>query len=211
MARMRRGLVHAMAWSLATGAAVTLTWWGVRTVMAGTAYDPPRALALPADNWAAPLPSPVASSTQRPPSPSAKPSRPVRSAGTEAGTGADTGTGTSAGGGAGAGAGAATPGGEHRPSPYASSGEPARGGADGEAEPPASGRVKSYTVDGGRVAFDIGDVSAELVSATPDAGWQMQVWTQPSWIRVTFTQNGREVSVFCTWNGHPPMVQFDDR
>ncbi|MFE1956890.1 hypothetical protein [Streptomyces sp. NPDC059479] len=205
MARMRRGLVHAMAWSLATGAAVTLTWWGVRTVMAGTAYDPPRALALPSDNWAAPRPSPVTSSTQRPPSPSARPSRPVKSADADA----HAGTGTSEG--AGTGAGAATPGGDQQPSPYASTEEPAQGGTDGYAEPPDSGRVKSYTVDGGRVAFDIGEVSAELVSATPDAGWQMQVWTQPSWIRVTFTQNGREVSVFCTWNDHPPMVQFDDR
>ncbi|MGW2028772.1 MULTISPECIES: hypothetical protein [Streptomyces] len=41
---MRRGLVHVLAWLLATGAAVTLSWWGVHTVMAGTAYDPPRAL-----------------------------------------------------------------------------------------------------------------------------------------------------------------------
>ncbi|NKQ29008.1 hypothetical protein HF200_32950, partial [Streptomyces galbus] len=45
---MRRGLVHVLAWSLATGAAVTLSWWGVHTVMAGTAYDPPRALPLTA-------------------------------------------------------------------------------------------------------------------------------------------------------------------
>ena len=32
-----------LAWTLATGAAVTLSWWGVHTVMTGTAYDPPRA------------------------------------------------------------------------------------------------------------------------------------------------------------------------
>ncbi|MEV6111109.1 hypothetical protein AB0L59_00995 [Streptomyces sp. NPDC052109] len=45
---MRRGLVHVLAWLLATGAAVTLSWWGVHTVMAGTAYDPPRALPVTA-------------------------------------------------------------------------------------------------------------------------------------------------------------------
>ncbi|MER6983805.1 hypothetical protein ABT317_44370, partial [Streptomyces carpinensis] len=39
MAAMHRGLVHVLAWSLATSAAVTLSWWGVHTVMAGTAYD----------------------------------------------------------------------------------------------------------------------------------------------------------------------------
>jgi hypothetical protein len=52
MATMPRGLVngfiHVLAWSLATGAAVTLSWWGVHTVMTGTAYDPPRALPITA-------------------------------------------------------------------------------------------------------------------------------------------------------------------
>lgn len=41
---MIRRLTQALAWSLATGAATTLTWWGVHSVMAGTAYDLPRAL-----------------------------------------------------------------------------------------------------------------------------------------------------------------------
>jgi len=43
---MRRGLVHTAAWLFATGAAVTLSWWGVHTVVAGTAYDRPRALPI---------------------------------------------------------------------------------------------------------------------------------------------------------------------
>lgn len=67
--------------------------------------------------------------------------------------------------------------------------------------------MKAYPVTGGRVVFDLATSSAELVSATPDAGWQMQVWKQPYWIRVTFTKAGREMSVFCTWNGHPPLVE----
>lgn len=172
-----RGLVQGLAWSLSTGAAVTLSWWGVHTVMAGTAYDRPRALPITAQNSSTPPEPPRASSSPPAPSPSASPSR--------------------------------TP-----PSPA-----PSRKPASEKPEPPAPkpspspepGSVKGYTVDGGRVVFDIGDDSAELVSATPDAGWQMQVWKQPTWIRVTFTQEGREVSVFCTWNGHPPMVQFDER
>ncbi|MFD8027164.1 hypothetical protein ACFV3F_00075, partial [Streptomyces sp. NPDC059717] len=45
---MVKGLVHVLAWSVATGAAVTLSWWGVHTVMTGTAYDPPRALPITA-------------------------------------------------------------------------------------------------------------------------------------------------------------------
>ncbi|MFF4310727.1 hypothetical protein ACWDFR_29815 [Streptomyces sp. 900105755] len=69
---MRRGLVHVMAWLLATGAAVTLSWWGVHTVMAATAYDPPRALPVTAaDDDPTPqgAKSP-ASSASRAPSPS---------------------------------------------------------------------------------------------------------------------------------------------
>lgn len=78
----------------------------------------------------------------------------------------------------------------------------------GDEEP---GDVKGYTVDGGRVVFDLGASSAELVSATPAGGWRMQVWKQDYWIRVTFTLDGREVSVFCTWYNEAPRVQIDDR
>ena len=72
---MRRGLVHVLAWSLATGAAVTLSWWGVHTVMAGTAYDPPRALPITTADATTQDSKPLASSTQRPsPPPSKSPS-----------------------------------------------------------------------------------------------------------------------------------------
>jgi len=80
MTAMRRGLVHVLAWSLATGAAVTLSWWGVHTVMAGTAYDPPRALPITAADATTQDSKPLASSTKRAlptpsRSPSAQPSR----------------------------------------------------------------------------------------------------------------------------------------
>ncbi|MEU3335130.1 hypothetical protein ACWCQ1_01030 [Streptomyces sp. NPDC002144] len=72
---MRRGLVHVLAWTLATGAAVTLSWWGVHTVMAGTAYDPPRALPIRAAGATTQEAKPLATSSPRPsPSPSS-PSR----------------------------------------------------------------------------------------------------------------------------------------
>ncbi|MET9252282.1 hypothetical protein [Streptomyces sp. NPDC003717] len=67
---MRRGLVHVLAWLLATGAAVTLSWWGVHTVLAGTAYDAP--LALPVKATGASTPD------ARPPSPSQRPTAPPR-------------------------------------------------------------------------------------------------------------------------------------
>jgi hypothetical protein len=79
---MRRGLVHALAWSLATGAAVTLSWWGVRTVLDSTAYDPPRALPITADATTQKAkPRATSGSTDRPqPSParpSPSPSKPA--------------------------------------------------------------------------------------------------------------------------------------
>ncbi|MFF9129473.1 hypothetical protein [Streptomyces sp. NPDC014806] len=77
---MRRGLVHVLAWSLATGAAVTLSWWGVHTVMAGTAYDPPRALPITAAKATTQDARPGVSATARPASPTARPTPPSPSA-----------------------------------------------------------------------------------------------------------------------------------
>ncbi|KOG36118.1 hypothetical protein [Streptomyces resistomycificus] len=62
---MRRGLVHVLAWMLATGAAATLSWWGVHTVMEGTAYDPPRALPVTTADATTQESKPLASSTAR--------------------------------------------------------------------------------------------------------------------------------------------------
>lgn len=176
---MQRGLVHGLAWSLATGAAVTLSWWGVHTVMAGTAYDPPRAVPISASARA--TTEALSSSTHRPePSPSPSGGRP-RSA----------------------------------PKPSVST-SPTRSHAPaGTPRPTASatatpaGTARSYPTDGGRVVFELGADSAELVSATPEQGWSMRVWTEPSWIRVNFARDdGTTVSVFCTWNGYPPRVEI---
>ncbi|MFE2287661.1 hypothetical protein ACFXDJ_26275 [Streptomyces sp. NPDC059443] len=174
---MRRGLAHAGAWTLATGAAVTLSWWGVHTVMSGTAYDPPLAVPLTTQ--------PLSSSTHSalPPSPSS-PSSPSSSASTSPSAPASPSPARSS-----------TPPAQSTPAPH-----PNKQGGTSE-------NVKAYTVAGGRVVFDLGGTSGELVSATPAAGWTMQVWKQPSWIRVSFTRDGRDLSVFCTWNGHPPLIE----
>ncbi|MFB4424239.1 hypothetical protein C5F59_024545 [Streptomyces sp. QL37] len=184
---MQRGLVHAIAWSLATGAAVTLSWWGVHTVMSGTAYDPPRAVPISVGaRGAQATDEPVSSSTHRAlpsPSPSATASRSTAPA-------------------------------SPRPSRKPSSRPPAAssGAAEPPASPAASGEVKSYPTRGGRVVLELADDSAKLVSATPDPGWSMQVWTNPEWIRVDFSDGaGATVSVFCTWNGHPPIVETVDQ
>ncbi|MDX3530879.1 hypothetical protein P1P75_31860 [Streptomyces sp. ID05-39B] len=166
---MRRGLVHVLAWTLATGAAVTLSWWGVHTVMAGTAYDPPRALPLTAgDAKAQRSEPPTASATSRP--------APTR-------TPAPT------------------------PSPQSSSPSASRTIPSPAAAGGPSGQVRSYHTDGGRVVFDLGKTSASLVSATPGAGWSMQVWKTESWIRVEFASGADRVSVFCTWHDGPPRVE----
>ncbi|MFJ3978867.1 hypothetical protein [Streptomyces sp. NPDC090021] len=179
---MRRGLVHAMAWMLATGAAVTLCWWGVHTVMSGTAYDRPLAVPLAGQ--------PLSSST-RSAQPSDSPSQSPSASGSP------------------------SPGPTSSPTAEASPGRPSQTPAAsprGPQQPEGqdSGKVQAYPVSGGRVVFSLGASSAELVTATPAAGWRMQVWKQDFWIRVTFTRDGREVSVFCTWHDHPPLVEIVD-
>ncbi|MFC9187803.1 hypothetical protein [Streptomyces cyaneofuscatus] len=189
---MQRGLVHALAWSLATGAAVTLSWWGVHTVMTGTAYDPPRAVPISVGAGAPQrigqsTEDPLVSSTHRSsPSPSPSPSSPSADSGSA--------------------------------SPSPSAARPSRTPSSAPAASPASpkpaansGEVKGYRTDGGRVVFELGKSSANLVSATPEPGWSMQVWTNDAWIRVDFSDgggaDGKTYSVFCTWNGTPPTVQ----
>ncbi|MFD9538949.1 hypothetical protein [Streptomyces sp. NPDC060022] len=182
---MQRGLVHAIAWSLSTGAAVTLSWWGVHTVMSGTAYDPPRAVPISVGaRTEQAADEPVSSSTHRTlpsPTPSASASRtaPPRSA---------------------------------RPSSRTPSSSPAAPPKTSAPAAASSGDVKSYPTRGGRVVLELASTSAKLVSATPEQGWSMQVWTNAEWIRVDFSDGGgATVSVFCTWNGHPPTVQVVDQ
>lgn len=74
----------------------------------------------------------------------------------------------------------------------------------------ASGEVRSYDTDGGRVVFALGKTSASLVSATPASGWSMQVWKTETWIRVEFSSGADRVSVFCTWHDSAPRVEVND-
>lgn len=196
------------AWVVATGVAITLSWFGVETVLKGTGYDPPRAVPLPADPAA-----PDASSTHRPPGgdPSADPGEsPGPPDGGADGDGEGTADGT-------AGEPDGAGGTDGDPSAAGSPGTaPATREATGRAAGPGGaaeglGSVETVRTDGGRVAFDLGGSSAELVSATPEPGWEMQVWDEPGWIRVVFTGNGREVSVFCLWHDGPPRIERYER
>lgn len=174
-----------LAWLLATGAAVTLSWWGVHTVMAGTAYDPPRALPVAAADATARESDPVSSSTRRPSSTptSEAPGKPSPTPSGAAG----------------------------EPAPEPSRATPTHSPVSSPAPTPtatAPGRVRSYDTDGGRAVFDLGETSASLVSATPAADWSMQVWKTESWIRVEFASGADRVSVFCTWHDGPPRVEI---
>ncbi|MEU5187783.1 hypothetical protein AB0G83_11660 [Streptomyces klenkii] len=90
MSQVRRGIMQALAWVLATTAAMAVSWYGVRTVLTGTAYEPPRALPIsgttpplePAARGSAPSPSAPersASSTPVPRSAAPAPSASSRS------------------------------------------------------------------------------------------------------------------------------------
>ncbi|QDY76866.1 hypothetical protein [Streptomyces qinzhouensis] len=207
MAPMRRGLVHAIAWTLSTGAAVTLSWWGVHTVMSGTAYDRPRALPINAGEDPTTQAKPRVSATHRPqPVPDVRPSKTSDTPGsriTEDTPRTPGGGGDSGGSGDGG-------------KPDTPSGRPDGGSRPSSTSPtPVSskptGTVKGQTVDGGQVLFDVGPASAELLSATPNEGWRMDVYKETTFIRVVFTSDTREISVFCIWNGHPPRFDFDER
>lgn len=180
---MRSGLVHTGAWALATTAGVVLSWLGVSSVLAESAFDPPRALPLPVSSAALPasaLGSPPTQPANADPSPT--PKQPTQAAAPGATQSAP-----------------ASP--PARPAaPVAASTGPAAPAAD-------TGSVHSYLVPGGRVALDMQPDSAELVSATPDPGWQMQMWNGDQWLRIDFSRGGATNSVFVTWNGHPPDVQ----
>ncbi|MFF2325552.1 MULTISPECIES: hypothetical protein [unclassified Streptomyces] len=183
---MRRGLVHVLAWTLATGAAATLSWWGVHTVLAGTAYVPPRAVPISAGVRGDRMPVDGLSSSTRRPEPPPSPSP----------TDADD-------------APRDTPEPSAPPSSRQPSGTPAVGSPSPAPSASRRGTVRSYGTDGGRVVFELGDDRAKLVSATPAPDWSMQVWTNSTWIRVNFSQDdGTTVSVFCTWNDHPPQVDI---
>ncbi|WP_329495191.1 hypothetical protein [Kitasatospora herbaricolor] len=177
---MRNGLVQLGAWAAATGAAVALSWLGVHAVLTGAAFEQPTAL---------PLPSPAAKdvaeseSATRSPSASRVDSTPEAALGTATQRAAAP----------------STPPPSPPPAPAPSTAPAAR--------KTAATSVRSFLVPGGRVALDLRPTSAELVSATPDPGWQMQVWHGDQWMRIDFSKGGDANSVFVTWNGHEPDVQ----
>ncbi|MFD8751545.1 hypothetical protein ACFV0O_11290 [Kitasatospora sp. NPDC059577] len=174
---MRNGLVQLGAWAAATGAAVALSWLGVHAVLTGAAFERPTAL---------PLPSPKADGTSSSPAAAPEPPGPATESTTPTQPASPTATAT------------------HGPTPAATTPPPTRRPTP---TPTATSTVKSYPIPGGKVALDLKPDRASLVSATPDPGWQMQVWNGPQWMRIDFTKDDQANSVFVYWNGHPPIVE----
>ncbi|WP_425443908.1 hypothetical protein [Streptomyces aidingensis] len=218
---MQRPLVHAGLWAAATWAAVMLSWFGVSAVLKGTVYDPPQALSVSdGPDWAeAGARLPDASSTQRPrPDDAGATDRPDPSDAMGGGHEGHAAAGTDGSTALSPAPGQGDPGAEAGGTPDPA-GEPARDDGRDRPAPEDSGSgesgsgdagygtVETVVTDGGRVVLDLREDHAELVSASPQAGWEMQVWNEETWIRVTFSRDDRALSVFCVWNGHPPLIE----
>ncbi|MFC1419326.1 hypothetical protein [Streptacidiphilus cavernicola] len=168
------GLVRAGAWAAATAAAVSVSWFGVHSVLADDSAGQPQtlvvAVTVPATVPPPPPPTSIGTPAQTPsasPTPDAGPTA-ARTA-------------------------------HAQPS-----------GPAAPAAPPASPSeaVQSFTRPGGLIVVAMGATSAHLVTATPDPGWSVHTWSQPTWLRVDFEKDDGTDSVFyVTWNGHPPTVQ----
>jgi hypothetical protein len=69
-----------------------------------------------------------------------------------------------------------------------------------------SGQARSYSLDGGRVTLLVTADSAQLVTAVPGAGFTVQNWSGPDWLRVDFSSGTQVSSLIASWNGHAPSV-----
>ncbi|MCK9900382.1 hypothetical protein MXD63_09885 [Frankia sp. Cpl3] len=207
------------AWAVATALAVTLSWFAVSDVLAGetlverpasaVALDPPTA--RPGSPNGAPLGSP--SALPGPPSASSTPAttEALTEAGTGDGSGSGAGTGPASPGPAVEGALPRSPGPAEAPRAGTGTSDPAAFPPSTATPTPAAAgapAAQSYQLDGGRVVIETTEVSARLVSATPEPGWTVQAWQAEGWLRVDFSRDGRTSSCFVTWNGHPPSVQI---
>ena len=90
-----------------------------------------------------------------------------------------------------------------RPRPPASG--PASPGGPAAAPSPA-GTPRSYMLAGGQVTLLLTRNSARLVTAVPEAGFAVQTWSGPGWLRVDFSSGPQVSSLIASWNGHPPSV-----
>lgn len=75
------------------------------------------------------------------------------------------------------------------------------------ASPSPTGKIRSFTSKGGRVALAVSATDVKLVSATPAQGFRTTVTDQPFWLRVDFTDGTHTYSVIASWYEHAPTIQ----
>ncbi len=202
-------LLRLAAWVVATALAVTLSWFAVNGVLAGDTFATPSSAVAIDPPDVPPLPS------VNPP-PGLSPSATVAPSGTAVPAGTAVPSATSTLSSTALPSASAPPTSRPRATALPAAAPPPTGPVT--APPPvapapagtatATATAQSYQLDGGRVVIETTDVSARLVSATPDVGWKVQAWQAEGWLRVDFSRDGRTSSCFVTWNGHPPSVQI---
>jgi hypothetical protein len=186
---MTRALTGLAAWLAGTALAVGLAWFGANMVVRDAGMSPGvQVIDVPPATRAADPPTPPTAPTA--------PALPTGSASRASGRPAPTEPGRSAaaGGPSPSPSPSATPSATPSPSPSAS----------------AAGAVRSYTLDGGRVALLVTGNSASLVTATPDSGFAVQTWSGTDWLRVDFSSGGQVSSLIASWYQHTPTVTVEN-
>ncbi|WP_307874732.1 hypothetical protein [Frankia nepalensis] len=191
---MARTLRRLALWTVGTGLAVLVSWFGVQRALSADAV--------------ADVPGVVPVTRSASPSAAVSPVGPAASPGPAAGTPGPAESGPGPGSGP---DGAAWPAGTGPATAAASAAGPSAGPAAQPPTPvqtaPGGPDIQSYQLTGGRVVLEMTATSARLVSATPEPDWRVQAWQAEGWLRVDFSRDGATSSCFVTWNGHPPMVQ----
>jgi hypothetical protein len=182
---MTRALTGLAAWLAGTALAVGLAWFGANMVVRDAGMSPGvQVIDVPPATHAAAPPTP--------PTPPTVPARPTGSASRASGRPAPTEPGRSAA----AGSPSSSPSPSATPSPTPSAS--------------AAGDVRSYTLDGGRVALLVTGDSVELVTATPDSGFAVQTWSGTDWLRVDFSSGAQVSSLIASWYQHAPTVTVEN-
>jgi hypothetical protein len=87
---------------------------------------------------------------------------------------------------------------------------PPSAGARSAVPPSPAGSAHAYTLAGGRVTLAMTATSVQLVTAVPDAGYAVQTWSGPGWLRVDFSSGPRVSSLIASWYEHAPTITLEN-
>ncbi|GAA0430578.1 hypothetical protein Acor_46310 [Acrocarpospora corrugata] len=185
-----RAIGYTLAWCGATALAVTVAWLGVGQVLHNTVLgDEPLApvlLAAPPTGVSgvsralSPPPS-IPASPKPKPTKAPRPSKQVRPTEPAPETTAP------------------------RPQTPRESPAPSRAATPSSQATPGE-VLHTFTLRGGRATIAVREKDCRMVSATPADGYELKVWDESHWLRITFLQGTKESSAFCVWNALPPRL-----